>query len=209
MIKALFLEASRRYSPDESLVSSLWADIEKRYAGPGRHYHNLDHLDSLSKELLPLKDRFTDWDAVVFAVAYHDIIYNVLKQNNEERSADYAQAKLALLPLPESGLQKCRAMILATKSHQASDDPDIDLFTDADLSILGADENTYSAYFQQIRKEYSIYPGLVYWPGRKKVLQHFLDMKRIFKTDVFFHRYEASARKNLESELRFIADKSR
>jgi predicted metal-dependent HD superfamily phosphohydrolase len=208
MIKGLFFQAVQRYTADESLILSLWNDIEKRYSGSGRHYHNLAHLDNLAKELLPYKDRFMHWDAVVFAIAYHDVIYNVLKQNSEERSADYAEEKLALLPLPVDGSQKCRAMILATKSHQVSDDAEINLFTDADLSILGADEQAYTTYFQQIRKEYSIYPGLVYWPGRKKVLQHFLEMKRIFKTDAFFHRYEEQARKNLESEIRFIEGKS-
>jgi predicted metal-dependent HD superfamily phosphohydrolase len=132
------------------------------------------------------------------------VVYNVLKQNNEEKSADYAEKKLASIAVPAVEAQKCRVMIRATKSHQASDDHEVNLFTDADLSILGAPEESYEMYFKQIRKEYAIYPGLVYWPGRKKVLQHFLTMQRIFKTDYFFEKYETQARKNLASELRFI-----
>lgn len=53
----------------------------------------------------------------------------------------------------------------------------------------------------QVRKEYSIYPDLLYKPGRKKVLQHFLQMERIFKTQVFYDKYETQSRRNLEKEL--------
>lgn len=204
MIKTLFFEACRHYSSDESRAFSLWEEVEKKYSAAGRHYHNLLHLDNLTKELIPVKEQFNNWDTIVFSIVYHDVIYNVLKQNNEEKSADHAEKKLALIAAPAMEVQKCKAIILATKSHQVSDDSEVNLFTDADLSILGAPYAAYETYFKQIRKEYGIYPGLVYWPGRKKVLQHFLTMPRIFKTGYFFEKYETQARKNLASELRFI-----
>ena len=59
----------------------------------------------------------------------------------------------------------------------------------------------YDTYCQQVRKEYSIYPDFLYKPGRKKVLEHFLNMERIFKTTYFFDLYEAQARENLRREL--------
>jgi predicted metal-dependent HD superfamily phosphohydrolase len=92
-------------------------------------------------------------------------------------------------------------MILATKSHAASVNRDIDLFTDADLSVLGAAPETYAQYAAGVRKEYSMYPDLHYKPGRRKVLKHFLEMDRIFKTDEFFQLYEKQARENLLHEL--------
>jgi predicted metal-dependent HD superfamily phosphohydrolase len=82
-----------------------------------------------------------------------------------------------------------------------SADSDINIFTDADLSVLGQDWNTYENYLIQIRKEYSIYPDFVYNSGRKKVLQHFLSMERIFKTNNFFEKLEAQAKENLQREL--------
>lgn len=57
-------------------------------------------------------------------------------------------------------------------------------------------------YTKQIRKEYSIYPDFLYKPGRKKVLEHFLQLENIFKTDYFKTKYEVQARKNIESEWR-------
>jgi predicted metal-dependent HD superfamily phosphohydrolase len=104
----------------------------------------------------------------------------------------------------EEKVALCYSQVLATKGHTISKDNDTNLFTDADLSILGKDPVTYQTYASQIRKEYSIYPTLIYNPGRKKVLNHFLAMDRIFKTDHFYSRYEAAARKNIGDELRVL-----
>jgi predicted metal-dependent HD superfamily phosphohydrolase len=90
---------------------------------------------------------------------------------------------------------------MATKGHTFSDDPDTNLFTDADLSVLGKPWPTYEAYFKNVRKEYAIYPDFLYKPGRKKVLQHFLTMPRIFKTEYFYDAYESNARENITREL--------
>ena len=75
-------------------------------------------------------------------------------------------------------------------------------FTDADLAILGSDYDKYIHYVKSIRKEYKFYPDFVYNPGRKKVLEHFIQMTRIYKTDFFFSRYEEQARKNMNDEIR-------
>lgn len=91
-------------------------------------------------------------------------------------------------------------MIRATKNHNPADE-ETNLFTDADLSILGAAPEAYEQYTRQVRREYGLYPGFLYTRGRKKVLNHFLNMPRIFKTSGFYTRYEEQARKNLRSEL--------
>ena len=60
---------------------------------------------------------------------------------------------------------------------------------------------SYYKYSQDIRAEYSIYPDDVYYPARKKVLQHFMSMKSIYKTEFFINKFEALARENLHHEL--------
>jgi predicted metal-dependent HD superfamily phosphohydrolase len=92
-------------------------------------------------------------------------------------------------------------MILATKKHVRTGDSDTDHFTDADLAILGAAPQTYYQYTRQIRKEYVLYPDFLYNQGRKKVLQHFLEMPDIFKTSHFKGLYEKNARKNIAEEI--------
>ncbi len=95
-------------------------------------------------------------------------------------------------------IELCKKQILATKTHIKSIDSDTNYFTDADLSILGQSGETYSIYFKNVKKKYSIYPTLVYKPGRKKVLNHFLSMNRIFKTDFFYNKFETQAKQNLQ-----------
>ncbi len=62
----------------------------------------------------------------------------------------------------------------------------------------------YNDYARQVRQEYSLYPDMIYKPGRRKVLRHFLAMPKIFKTDIFFELYEESARRNLQREMEFL-----
>lgn len=132
-----------------------------------------------------MKDKIEKWETILFTLFYHDIIYNVLKQDNEERSAEFAKKRMKQLNVPTEIIENCQAQVLATKKHLVNSISDTNYFIDADLSILGADCETYKIYALNVREEYSIYPNLIYNPGRKKVLRHFLEMERIYKTDFF------------------------
>ena len=200
MIRNEFFKAVNIYSSSPDTTSKLWQEIERQYSDPSRHYHTMVHLQNLISELLPVQSSFKNWNVVVFAVAYHDVIYKASKSNNEEKSAELAVKRLSGIAVPEESIVRCKEFILATKRHQQVDD-EIDLFTDADLSILGGNADAYRSYTKQIRKEYAIYPDLLYKPGRRKVLQHFLEMHHIFKSEYFRDKYEAAARQNLEDEL--------
>jgi predicted metal-dependent HD superfamily phosphohydrolase len=204
MVKSLFIHAIDKYSNDRVLKHRLWKDIESRYSGFGRHYHTLAHLEHLANELFQHREKFINLDTIVFSIVYHDVIYNTLKKNNEVRSANYAKKNLSKISFPANQTDRCMSMILATKTHSITDDPEINLFMDADLSILGADQETYIIYTQQTRKEYFLYPDFMYRPGRRKVIEHFLSMSRIFKTDPFYNMYETQARKNLVTELALL-----
>lgn len=199
MMRDHFIDAASHYTTTEQ-ATSRWEEIEACYHEADRYYHTHTHLDHVLNELFPHKSSFTNWHTVVFAVAYHDAIYNPLKNNNEEKSAALADNRLSEIKFPQSERVRCRNFILATKNHLPADE-ETNLLTDADLSILGAEPEAYSLYAQQIRREYRMYPDLAYNPGRKKVLQHFLAMPRIYKTDQFYTRYEISARMNLQHEL--------
>ena len=101
-------------------------------------------------------------------------------------------------------IELCKKQILAIKSHIKSTDSDTNYFTDADLSILGQNWKIYSLYYKKARKEYSIYPNLIYKPGRKKILNYFLTMDIIFKTDFFYNRLEIQAKENLQKEIELL-----
>jgi predicted metal-dependent HD superfamily phosphohydrolase len=205
MLKEIFEALAGSFASDQNLIGDLWREIDKRYNERGRHYHNLVHLQNLYQELVEVKSQVKEWDIMLFSLFYHDIVYNTLRQTNEEKSAQLANERLTSLHVAVEKIEVCRSQILATKGHSVSDNPDTNIFTDADLSILGKDSSTYFKYAAQIRKEYFIYPSLVYNSGRKKVLNHFLSMKRIFKTEHFYLKYEEQARVNLSDELRALS----
>jgi predicted metal-dependent HD superfamily phosphohydrolase len=201
MFEQAFKTTVATVTDNSTLTDELWREIGDQYSGSGRHYHNLSHLDKLLQELDAVKAFFSDWQTILFAIAYHDIIYNPLKSDNEEKSASLATKRLSKLSIPAAQCDKCYDHIMATKGHHVAADNDTNFFTDADLAILGADAATYRWYAAMIRKEYHWYPDIVYKPGRKKVLQHFLDMPAIYKTAYFSGKYEKQARANLTSEL--------
>lgn len=200
MLAQYFTSALSAFTNDTFLIENYWKEITAQYSKKKRHYHNLTHLGHLLQQLLAVKDKIENMPVVILATAYHDVIYDPLKKDNEEKSAALAKERLTAINFAPSGIEKCVAMILATKSHQSSADSDTNYFTDADLSVLGSAPGPYKEYSLHIRKEYSIYPDIIYKPGRKKVLQHFLSMERIFKTAHFHDKYEEQARRNMKDE---------
>lgn len=183
----------------------MWGEIEKAYSNKKRYYHNLSHLQNLLLHLQVVKEEVKCWDTVLFALFYHDIIYNALKKDNEEKSALLADKRLSELGFARPDIELCKMIILATKGHDAHSNSDINYFTDSDLCVLGSEWNIYIEYADNVRKEYAIFPDIIYKPGRRKVLEHFISMKQIFKTPYFFKRFEASAKNNLKKELELLS----
>lgn len=205
MLRDIFINTCFRYFKNKKIISQLWEEIEIYYSHKKRYYHNLTHLENLIQQLEPFKKNLEDLDTVYFSIFYHDIIYNPHKQNNEERSAKVAVTRLKSISVPAAKISRSKKQILATKHvNNHDEDQDSKFFTDADLSILGTDTEIYMDYSQKIRKEYTLYPDFMYNPGRKKVLLHFLELERIFKTKQFYDLYEVKARKNIEEELKLL-----
>lgn len=204
VLKETFIGLLTNYTDNNSLINELWIEIEHNYSSKERYYHTLQHLDNLLAQLIEIKDEIQNWDVILFTLYYHDIIYNSLKSDNEEQSAELAEKRMKQLATSDSILERCKMQILATKSHIKSTDTDTNYFTDADLSILGQTWEVYSTYHKSVRKEYSIYPDVVYNLGRKKVLHHFISMDRIFKTDFFYNKFEMKAKENMQNELKLL-----
>lgn len=204
MLKETFISLVSKFTTNTGLINDLWLEIEKNYSEEGRFYHTLNHLENLLLQLLEIKELIEDWDMLLFSLYYHDIIYDPQKSDNEEISAELAAIRMKHVGILDGKTEKCRQQILATKTHTYSTDLDTNYFTDADLSVLGQSWETYKNYYQNIRKEYAIYPDTLYNPGRIKVLEHFLAMDRIFKTELFHTRFETQARENLQMELKKI-----
>jgi len=200
MLKQVFTKLANKYS-DDTVTIKLWNEIIINYNDAGRYYHTLSHLDILYNELIEIKEDIEDWDVLLFALFYHDIIYNIKRSDNEAESGNIARARLGFTTLSDDRIKRCVLHILATKGHTLSDDNDTNLFTDADLCVLGQPPELYKEYTNQVRKEYFIYPDSAYQEGRRKIIEYFLEMDKIYKTDYFQEKYETQARRNLSEEL--------
>lgn len=209
MIQQEFRTLVLRHAAEPALADQLWLQLQTAYTQPERCFHNLSHLEQIIHALTPLQSLAEDWDTLLFAVFYHDVVYDVVAyvtdNNNEDKSAEVAAAALASIGYLSEKIERCKSHILATKKHALSEDSDTNLLTDADLSILGQPWDEYDVYRKNIRLEYGIYPDGVFRAGRLKVLQHFLQMDRLYKTEPFHQQLEAQSEKNLSRELEIIS----
>ena len=93
----------------------------------------------------------------------------------------------------------CR-IIEATAGHEATAEPSVEVFLDADLAILGAPPVVYDTYAADIAEEYRHMSAEDYRSGRRAVLDHFLERERIFATEGGRELFEEQARENLARE---------
>jgi len=191
---------------DSTLEESLWTDIESRYTTKNRHYHNLSHIFNMLKQLDEAQTEIKDLDSLKFAIWYHDIIYKSTKKDNEEKSALFALEKLKKINFEPERTQLTETLIVSTKKHNTllTQNNDNAVLLDLDLSILGTDWNTYKKYISNIRQEYKVYPDFMYNPGRKKVLNHFLERENLYFTEHYKQQYEQQARENLSHEIKLL-----
>jgi predicted metal-dependent HD superfamily phosphohydrolase len=201
-LKTLWNQLHQPITTDRQFTDETFADLVQAYEGKGRHYHTLQHIQAMFNSLQEYASLLRETDVVAFSIFFHDYVYNASSKTNEEESAEAAVQHLEKTGFPAEKTARVKAYIIATKTHvNAEQQPDLDYLLDFDLQILGAEPAIYEAYTRQIRQEYIQYPDLLYKPGRKKVLQHFLQMPAIYKTAEFRARYEAAARKNIETEI--------
>ena len=204
MIRREYLDVVALYTLDGRLPLKCWNEIQEAHENEARHYHNLHHLDALCELLIKVKSEIRHWPSIVFSIAYHDFVYDAYSSTNELESANLAKDRLNILSVESKTIERVFTNILNTADHKPSSDPDCNFFLDADLSILGSAPPEYLTYTRNVRKEFAAVPWAIYRTARKKILQRFLELDKIFKTDVFREKFEHQARENITSEIRFL-----
>ncbi|KFF05403.1 HD domain-containing protein [Flavobacterium reichenbachii] len=201
-LQNIYTELLLNISFKEKEIEQKWQDLHKAYSNKSRHYHNLTHIKDMIESFEMYSSKIQNPNEVLFSIFYHDFVYSASKKDNELKSAEYA---LAVLP-QNTSLHKQLVFdaICATQQHQQNKIEDINWLIDFDLKILARDWEDYKIYFEQIRKEYRIYPDFLYKPGRAKALKHFLENEFIFQTDEFRNLYEEKSRRNIEREISLL-----
>ena len=184
-------------------AKSAWPTIARAYAG--RAYHNLNHLTEMLGHYHSITPDLAPAAPPIFGIAliYHDIVYRAGRADNEAKSADMAVAALQAAGIDLDGQTYCRDLIMATKTHLPNND-DEGLLVDLDLAVLARPAKGYDTYTKAIRKEFSVFPGFLYRPGRKKALLHFLEQPNIYYHPSFRERWELPARENILREVEYL-----
>lgn len=173
------------------------------YNSKNRHYHNLNHINSLleliDEENLTKGNRIT----LILVAIYHDAIYNSTSSKNEEESAELLALDFQKLNIKSDLIDLAFQIILDTKNHQSNHSLS-KLFLDMDLSILGVESHYYKVYTKQVRQEFNSYPQIIYNIGRKKFIQKTLEQPFIFQTNSFRNKFEKTAIQNLLNELKIL-----
>jgi predicted metal-dependent HD superfamily phosphohydrolase len=202
---ANWIKLAKKYSDDEVLIGRLFNELKKKYGLSSRHYHNWRHIACMLKFCDEYAMDLHEKDIVQFAIYYHDFVYNVLRKDNEQRSANIAARHLQQLQVPVAKIEHVKAFIAASQNHQVPVhyplSTDIALFLDFDMHILGEDWETYMRYTEEIRREYQIYPSPMYNAGRRRFLEGCLARISIYNTPQFRMRFELAAHENILKEL--------
>jgi predicted metal-dependent HD superfamily phosphohydrolase len=184
------------------ITSPLRTELAAAYAAPARHYHDLRHIAALNGLASACAAEIADRDAVEAAIWFHDAVYDTRRDDNEERSAALAAARLAGTADAER-IARIAAMIRATAGHalpafaDAAAAHDCALFLDMDLAVLGSPEADFDAYEADVRREYDWVTEPQWRQGRVAVLAGFLARPTIYLTARFRASHEAAARRNL------------
>ena len=190
----------KKYVDNENYIQTCWDALSKNYNSSKRHYHNFDHLQNMIIESKEVEPFIQNLDAIYFSIFYHDVIYKPSRSDNELQSAEFFNEYISKTSFEDINL--CFAQILATKSHKRRANMDTNILLDLDMAILGSPREDYKLYAQRIRKEYYIYPNIIYKKGRVKVLKQMLEPSSIYHHEYFIDKYEAKARENINYELK-------
>ena len=168
------------------------------YTAPGRHYHNLAHIEDCLAALARVENLSTaEREILSEAIWWHDVIYDATRSDNEELSARLAEQHVRQDIASEVG-----RLIRLTKTHDVEAGDRLGaILISIDLSILGAEPARYDAYAVAIRQEFIHVPERDYRAGRAHVLGHFAARPVIFPDATFAAKYDRQARENLAREL--------
>jgi predicted metal-dependent HD superfamily phosphohydrolase len=168
------------------------------YAAPGRHYHNLAHIEDCLGALARVDNLSAAAREILSeAIWWHDVVYDATRSDNEELSAQLAEQHVR-----KDLRQEVGRLIRLTKTHDVQPNDRLGaILISIDLSILGAEPARYDAYAAAIRQEFIHVPEADYRAGRAKVLGRFAARPVIFPDAAFAARYDRQARENLAREL--------
>jgi predicted metal-dependent HD superfamily phosphohydrolase len=189
-------------------IAEAHAALLDAYSEKHRAYHTLAHVEACLQHLNTLRDLAKAPEEIALALWFHDAVYkSPALFSNEKASARMALRWGRAMGISEESLRRIESMILRTETHamdpgESEQGPDLALFLDIDLAILGADEVGYATFERDIRAEYRWVPlESLYTSGRVKALRRLLARKPIYATERMRSLFEARAQENIRRTI--------
>ncbi len=184
-------------NPDAGLLRQLI----RCYSEPQRSYHSVQHLDECLLHLDMLRGESEHAHEVELALWFHDAIYDTQRQDNEQRSADWAREAALAARVAGAVSDRVHALVLTTRHQALPVTPDEKILIDVDLAILGATPERFAQYEQQIEQEYAWVDATERRAGRQRILLSFLEREAIYSSALFKVQREQQARANLRASI--------
>lgn len=151
---------------DYNLILNMWNESHRHYHSQN---HLLDLLDKINEKRSNLSQK--DYEKLVIAALFHDIVYDPMSNQNEEMSAKF---------LIESALDKSnpdileiKQIILDTKKHEPTTKLS-EIFSEMDMDVVKGDFEKLLEWERGIGEEYKAY-GNLYKEGRLKFLESLMN----------------------------------
>src|SRR4029450_7032805 len=128
---------------DERSLAMNREELVAAYTAPGRHYHNLTHIEDCLGALARVENLSPlQREILSAAIWWHDVVYDATRSDNEELSAQLAEQHVR-----HDLRQEVGRLIRLTRTHDVQPDDRLGaILISIDLSILGAEPARYDAY---------------------------------------------------------------
>lgn len=194
----------RCWGNDSEKLRMLRDTIIWRYNEPTRFYHNESHLIGMIHEFQKIKGYLEKPSQVELSIWIHDLVNDIGKSDNEERSFDYFVTLANQFKVGDfKGWTHLLKNVMATKHIGGSLNLDNDgqFIHDIDLITFSSDIENFRIYCNKIRNECYFIDNETYFTEVVKLFQIFLDRPKIYLSDYYHNFHEDRARNNLRKEI--------
>ena len=153
---------------DYSILLSMWNESH-------RSYHTQNHLLDLIEQINEHKSKLsqTQYEKLILCALFHDIVYDPIRGDNEQKSADFFINCCS--EKDNIDLLEVKQMILDTKTHEAQTDLS-QLFIHFDMKVVESDYEKLLEWEKGIKEEFEpVYGKDQYKFGRLNFLESLLD----------------------------------
>jgi len=197
------------------LQPSVAAEVLRLMGSSGRHYHGLSHLGALwsrHRKYAPAAGFAGAGPSrlVACAIAFHDAVYEPLRDDNETRSAALWR-EAAPRDMAPGEVEWVAATIEATANHLAVADAGNEparlrlWVLDLDLTPLGERPALFDRHTGQLRREFAALDDAEWRRRRCAFLRQVAAAPRIYRSPPLQAVFERQARENVARALRLGA----